>query len=86
MKQIAPDQNYILLIAPVRKGRPQQSVAEGKTFPFAILRNNGIKTRLGNGGTDVSAVTLLSALSGCTVNLNFTNYPHTNLILLVKNA
>lgn len=30
MKQIAPDQNYILLIAPVRKGRTHQSVAEKK--------------------------------------------------------
>ena len=37
MKQIAPEQKLILLIAPVRKGRPQQSVAEGKAFPLIIV-------------------------------------------------
>ena len=37
MKQIAPEHKLILFIAPVRKGRPQQSVAEGKTFPLLIV-------------------------------------------------
>ena len=37
MKQIAPEHKLILFIAPVRKGRPQQSVAEGKAFPLIIV-------------------------------------------------
>ena len=67
MKQIAQEQKYIVLIAPVRRGRNKRLSAgcdEGKAFPFAILRNNGIKNRLGTGGTDVSMGTLLSAISG----------------------
>ena len=151
MKQIAQEQKYILLIAPVGRGRPQQRAAEGKAFPLLIVLiylyleklavekltgkdgktilntihtkvdgfnssqigsiqsfnslvgglatsalsygltgeatfnvlnisnfgagascgllevsvgNNGVKTRLGTGGTDVSVGTLLSAISG----------------------
>ena len=151
MKQIAQEQKYILLIAPVGRGRPQQRAAEGKAFPLLIVLiylyleklavekltgkdgktilntihtkvdgfnssqigsiqsfnslvgglatsalsygltgeatfnvlnisnfgagascgllevsvgNNGVKTRLGTGGTDVSMGTLLSAISG----------------------
>ena len=37
MIQIAQEQKYILLIAPVRRGRPQQRAAEGKTFPLLIV-------------------------------------------------
>jgi len=37
MNQCALELNYILLIAPVRKGRPQQSVAEGKACPLLII-------------------------------------------------
>ena len=37
MKQIAQEQKYILLIAPVRRGRPQQRAAEGKAFPLIIV-------------------------------------------------
>ena len=37
MNQCALELNYILLIAPVRKGRSQQSVAEGKACPLLII-------------------------------------------------
>ena len=37
MNQCALELNYILLIGPVRKGRPQQSVAEGKACPLLII-------------------------------------------------
>ena len=116
MKQIALEQKYIVLIAPVRKGRNNRHFAgcdEGKAFPLLIqliylylekivgglatsalsygltgeatfnvlnisnfgagascgllevsVGNDGVKTRLGTGGTDVSVGTLLSAISG----------------------
>ena len=116
MIQIAQEQKYILLIAPVGRGRNKRLSAgcdEGKAFPLLIqliylylekivgglatsalsygltgeatfnvlnisnfgagascgllevsVGNNGVKTRLGTGGTDVSVGTLLSAISG----------------------
>jgi len=116
MKQIAQEQKYILIIAPVGRGRNKRLSAgcdEGKAFPLLIqliylylekivgglatsalsygltgeatfnvlnisnfgagascgllevsVGNNGVKTRLGTGGTDVSVGTLLSAISG----------------------
>ena len=116
MKKIAQEQKYILIIAPVGRGRNKRLSAgcdEGKAFPFLIVLiylylekiagglatsalsygltgeatfnvlnisnfgagascgllevsvgNNGVKTRLGTGGTDVSMGTLLSAISG----------------------
>ena len=46
MKQIAQEQKYIVLIAPVGRGRNNRHSAgcdEGKAFPFILLGNNGIK-------------------------------------------
>lgn len=46
MKQTAKTQTYVIFIAPVRRGRPQQSAAEGKAFPSCnILLPDNLKTR-----------------------------------------